>query len=238
MNRAVKYLVAASKPAFWPAIARGIMPTVEHIAAIKILNAKTLIDVGANKGQFSLAARFVFPEIEIHAFEPLERERNLLLSVIPQPINVYGTALGETAGSATFFIASRRDSSSLLKPGLAQKAAYGVTASSTATVPLARLDDVLDIEGMRKPILMKIDVQGGEMGVIKGARGVLASVEAIYCEASFISLYESQPLAHELIGLLAEEGFELRGVFNQSITDEYGPTQADLLFGRARVPRI
>ena len=114
------------------------MPAVEHIEAIKRLNPKTLIDVGANKGQFSLVARYLFPEIEIHAFEPLERERKLLASVVSQPITIYATALGETEGEATFFVTSRADSSSLLKPGAGQKAAYGVALSSTITVPVAR----------------------------------------------------------------------------------------------------
>jgi FkbM family methyltransferase len=232
MNRVIKYLVAASKPTFWPAMVRGVMPAVEHIEAIRVLRPKTLIDVGANKGQFSLVARFMFPDIEVHAFEPLERERNRLLSVISEPIKAYHTALGETNGSAAFFITSRRDSSSLLRPGSAQATAYGVRPSSTVTVQVARLDDVLNIDGLRKPILMKIDVQGGEAGVLAGAKAALSSIEAIYCEASFVSLYESQVLAHELVDLLAKEGFGLRGVFNQSMTREYGPTQADFLFKR------
>jgi FkbM family methyltransferase len=228
----VKYLSAAIKPAFWPALARGVMPAVEHIDAIKGLNPKTLIDIGANKGQFSLVARYLFPKIEIHAFEPLERERNLLVSVVSKPLTVYESALGELEGEATFFVTSHADSSSLLKPGAGQKAAYGVGLSSTITVPVARLIDVIDIRELPRPILMKADVQGGELAVLKGAKEFLSSVDAIYCEASFVPLYELQPLAHELISYLAEQGFFLRGVFNQSTTARFGPTQADLMFSR------
>jgi FkbM family methyltransferase len=224
--------VAASKPAFWPAIARGVMPAVEHIEAIKRLNPKTLIDVGANKGQFSLVARYLFPEIEIHAFEPLERERKQLASVVSQPIKIYATALGETAGKATFFVTSRADSSSLLKPGAGQKAAYGVALSSTITVPVARLDDLLDVTKLPRPILLKADVQGAELSIFKGAKELLSAVDVVYCEASFVPLYELQPLAHELIGYLAAEGLFLMGAFNQSTTAQFGPTQADLLFRR------
>jgi FkbM family methyltransferase len=234
IDRLVKYLTAAIKPAFWPALTRGVMPAVEHIDAIKGLNPKTLIDIGANKGQFSLVARYLFPEIEIHAFEPLEHERNLLVSVVSEPITIYKTALGELQGEATFFVTSRADSSSLLKPGAGQSAAYGVALSSTISVPVARLVDVIDVRHLPRPILMKADVQGGELAVFKGAKGLLSSVEAVYCEVSFVPLYELQPLAHELISYLAEEGLFLRGVFNQSTTTQFGPTQADLLFVRAR----
>lgn len=228
----MKYLSAAIKPAFWPALIRGVMPAVEHIDAIQGLNPKTLIDIGANKGQFSLIARYLFPGIEIHAFEPLEHERSLLASVVSDPIKIYETALGELESEATFFVTSHADSSSLLKPGAGQKAAYGVALSSTITVPVARLVDVIDVGEMPRPILMKADVQGGELAVLKGAKELLSSVDAIYCEASFVPLYELQPLAHELISYLAEEGFFLRGVFNQSTTAQFGPTQADLLFSR------
>ncbi len=208
------------------------MPAVEHIEAIRRLYPKTLIDVGANKGQFALVARYLFPEIEIHAFEPLARERKLLASVVSQPITIYESALGELAGEATFFVTSRADSSSLLKPGAGQAAAYGVALASTIKVPIARLVDVIDVKALPRPILMKADVQGGELAVFKGANGLLRSVEAIYCEASFVPLYELQPLAHELISYLAAEGLFLRGVFNQSTTAQFGPTQADLLFSR------
>ncbi len=232
INRLLKYLTAAINPAFWPALARGVMPAVEHIDAIKRLNPKTLIDIGANKGQFSLVARYLFPEIEIHAFEPLERERMLLASVVSKPVTIYPSALGELEGQATFFVTSRADSSSLLKPGAGQEAAYGVALASTITVPVARLVDLLDVRHLPRPILIKADVQGGELAVFKGAKGLLSSVEAVYCEVSFVPLYESQPLANELISYLAAEGLFLRGVFNQSTTAQFGPTQADLLFTR------
>jgi FkbM family methyltransferase len=208
------------------------MPAVEHVVAIQRLNPRTLIDIGANKGQFSLVARSLFPGIEIHAFEPLERERKLLASVVSQPIKIYATALGETEGEATFFVTSRADSSSLLKPGRGQKDAFGVALSSTIKVPVARLDDFVNVKRMPRPILMKADVQGGELAVFKGAKELISAVDAVYCEASFVPLYELQPLAHEMIRYLAAEGLFLRGAFNQSTTVRFGPTQADLLFSR------
>ena len=115
MNRAVKYLTAGSKPAFWAALAKGVMPAVEHIQAIKTLHPKTLIDVGANKGQFSLIARYLFPDIEIHAFEPLEKERSLFSSVVHGNTKLYPVALAAETSTREFFVASRRDSSSLLR---------------------------------------------------------------------------------------------------------------------------
>jgi hypothetical protein len=80
---------------------------------------------------------------------------------------------------------------------------------------------------------LKLDVQGGELDVLNGAEEILPFVDIIYCEASFVQLYDGQPLAHEIASHLMLGGFTLRGVFNQSITKEFGPTQADFLFVNA-----
>jgi FkbM family methyltransferase len=223
-------LTAATKPVFWPGLARGVMPTVEHMAAIRRYSPKTLIDVGANKGQFSLMARYLFPDIEIHAFEPLERERTIYESVVRPPARVYSIALGRISGEATFFVASRADSSSLLRPAAAQEAAYGVRAKTSTTVPVMRLSDAVDLSIMLRPILLKLDVQGGELDVLKGIESCFPLIDMVYCEASFVELYEGQPLVSEIAAYLRTKDFSLRGVFNQSVTSRFGPTQADFLF--------
>ena len=230
MNRVMKYLTAVCDPHFWPAIAKGVMPTIEHIEAIERLAPKSLIDVGANKGQFSIVARRLFPDIEIHAFEPLETERKRLQSVVGKPVRLYATALGDAHGEATFFVTSRLDSSSLFQPGAGQEAAYGVVTQSSIRVPVARLSESFDISTLPRPILLKLDVQGGELDVLHGAEEILSSIDMIYCEVSFVQLYEGQPLATEITHYLAQRGFALKGVFNQSVTREFGPTQADFLF--------
>ena len=230
MNWLLKYLTAVGDPHFWPAIVKGVMPTVEHIKAIERLAPKALIDVGANKGQFSMVARRLFPDIEIHAFEPLETERKRLQSVVGGPVRRYATALGAAAGEATFFVTSRPDLSSLLRPGAGQEAAYGVVTETSISVPVARLPDTLDISTLPRPILLKLDVQGGELDVLEGAEDILSSIDMIYCEVSFVSSYQRQPLATEITCYLARHGFALKGVFNQSVTREFGPTQADFLF--------
>lgn len=160
----------------------------------------------------------------------MERERKLLESVVSPPIAIYATALGAQTGEATFFVTSRADSSSLLQPGLGQQAAYHVTLASSAAVPVAKLVDVLNVSILQRPILMKIDVQGGELGVLKGVGEDLRFLDAVYCEVSFVPLYEGQPLAHEIISYLTGFGFDFRGVFNSSHTKVFGPTQADFLF--------
>jgi FkbM family methyltransferase len=206
------------------------MPAVEHIEALKLTNPKTLIDVGANKGQFSIVARHLFPQLQIHAFEPLESVRKLYRSVVSEPVAIHPTALSDTTGNAHFFIASRLDSSSLLLLGSRQQAAYGVTLSAETTVAVTRLDEFFQPWNLARPTLLKLDVQGAELQVLRGAERVLNLIDAIYCEVSFVELYATQPCAEEIVAFLTRAGFALRGAFNMSSTEKFGPTQSDFLF--------
>src|SRR5262249_19001266 len=128
------------------------------------------------------------------------------------------------------FIASRLDSSSLLLLGSGQQAAYGVSLSAETTVAVARLDEFFQPWNLARPTLLKLDVQGAELQVLRGAQRVLNLIDAIYCEVSFVELYATQPHAEEIVAYLGRAGFALRGAFNMSSTEKFGPTQSDFLF--------
>ncbi len=206
------------------------MPALENGRVLQDIKVGSLLDVGANRGQFSLMVRHHFPDAPIHAFEPLEPEGKLLQSVVTDPLTYYPVALGANAGEATFHVTSRRDSSSLLMPGSVQQAASGVTLTTSINVRVARLADIVDLATLPRPILMKIDVQGGELDVLKGAADKLQLIDSIYTEVSFVPLYERQPLASDITSFLHERGFALRGVYNHFFAEGIGPTQADFLY--------
>lgn len=212
-----------------------VAAATEHLAPIRLCAANTLIDAGANKGQFSLAFRSIRPQATIEAFEPLPAAADVFdgLFAGDDRARCQRVALAATEGRATFHVADREDSSSLLRPGTAQRRAFGVSAARTIEVPIRRLDDCLDVAALNRPVMLKVDVQGGELGVFEGC-GILESIDFVYVELSFVELYEGQPLFEDVHDYLARRGFAVVGVFNQVTTDEYGPTQVDVLFRSAR----
>lgn len=208
----------------------------EHRAAIRICEANTLLDAGANKGQFSLAFRALRPRARIIAFEPLPEAAEAYdrLFAGDHLAALHRVALAGASGSSEFHVADRTDNSSLLRPADGQALAFGVHPARTILVPVRRLDRTIDLSDLTHPIFLKIDVQGGELGVLEGC-DKLDIVDFIYVELSFVELYEGQPLFQDVSLYLANRGFTIIGVFNQVTTNEFGPTQVDVLFGRRNV---
>jgi FkbM family methyltransferase len=213
---------------------QGTVPGVEHLEALRQLNLLTCIDVGANVGQFSVLVRYLFPEATIIAFEPLREAADKYQRVMDrQRTTLYRFALGPVSSDAEFYVTTRTDSSSLLRPADGQQKAFGVSTETVQRVPVRALGEVVPLDRLEHPILMKIDVQGGELGVLSGCGAFLEHVDNVYLEASFVDLYCNQPLAGEVIEFMTSRGFQLRGVFNQAVTKAFGATQADFLFSRA-----
>lgn len=235
-KKAIKAAQLLRRPQFAStAIRHRVAATIEHLDAVAFCAPATLIDVGANKGQFSTAVRGLFPNAAIEAFEPLPDAAARFEAVFrtDRHTRLHRVALGEHAQTRRFYVADRADSSSLLKPGNGQREAYGVELAREIEVQVERLDAAIDLAALARPILLKIDVQGAELEVLKGI-AELGAIDFIYVELSFVELYEKQALFEDVRAHLAERDFVLRGVFNQSSTAAFGPTQADCLFVRAQ----
>jgi hypothetical protein len=103
------------------------------------------------------------------------------------------------------------------------------------TVPVARLDDYLDRIDLQPPVLLKLDVQGYEAAVLRGATQTLARVDFLLCELSFAELYAGQPLFDEIHALLTGQGFRYAGSLDSMLSPLDGSIlQADGLFLREK----
>lgn len=229
MNRLQKCLSALARPGFWPALARGVVPGLEHGPAFERHVFSTVIDVGANKGQFAVFARRRWPLARLICFEPLPGPRARLNAVTGGRAEIHACALGEAEGEAMMHVASRVDSSSLLPLGDRQKRLFSMDEIGQVTVPVRRLDAMIAPEDLDRPALLKIDVQGLEYETLKGAVGLLNYVDAVYVETSFVELYAGQKMAGDVAALLESARFTETGRFNVCVEGGQD-VQADLLF--------
>jgi FkbM family methyltransferase len=210
-----------------------VAAAVEH-RYLREYPARTFVDVGANRGQFALIATHFNPGARIHAFEPLASARGTLeeLAGEHEGWRVYPVALSDRPSEATLYV-SRREAASSLLPITERMTEFvaGTEAHGQVTVEVARLDEVLEPTDIARPSIMKIDVQGAELDVLRGGAGLLPHLDLIVVEASFTELYAGQAFASDIIEFLqhTDPVFDLVGVYNPQY-DQGRCVQADFLF--------
>lgn len=190
----------------------AVAATVEHDSLPIRQDLRTAVDVGANKGQFALYALARFPSTRVIAFEPLPGPREQMARLFQREnrVEILPFALGDTEGEVTIHLSARDDSSSLLPIGGRQVSNFpGTEEVGTARAEVRRLENVLADRGVVRPALLKIDVQGFELPVLRGAEQVIRSFDQILVEASFVELYEGQALFPEIDSHLKTHGFHL-----------------------------
>ncbi|RTE87996.1 FkbM family methyltransferase [Bradyrhizobium sp. LVM 105] len=233
--RIQKLLHALTSLSGMRALKHGVAASIEHRDALGDVEYKTVIDVGANVGQFALFAREQYPAADIFSFEPLDDCWSIFSDIFSSDkhVQLFRCGIGPKDTQATLNVTNQNDSSSLLTPAAMQTEAFGTEVKARRNVEMRRLGSALRREQIAAPALLKIDVQGFELSVLQGCEELLGHFDTIYLEASFRELYQGQALVGDVIEHLRGRGFELRGVFNQNMSGAKGPLQADFLFKQA-----
>jgi FkbM family methyltransferase len=212
-----------------------VMAGVEHKAVIN-RPLSTIVDIGANRGQFSLAARQWAPQSKIISFEPLAAPAALFRKVFASDdsIKLYEAAIGPTAIDDVMHISARDDSSSLLPiSSLQDKMFPGTSEVGTVNVRVAPLCTFVNESDIVSPAMLKLDVQGYELDALRGCESLLHKFDWIYCECSFVELYSGQSLAADVINWLFDRGFTIQGFYNPSYDRDGQAIQADFLFRKS-----
>ena len=219
-------------PYLW-ALIHGVVAGVEHTNALWRLNCRTVIDVGANCGQFALVTRKCFPQAQIVSFEPLVGPANRFRDLFQRDPGVilHQAAIGPDTGESTFHVAAMDDSSSLLPISSMQDRIFpGTFEIRTEMVKVGRLSTFVASEEIVSPAMLKLDVQGYELQALRGCEELLERFSYVYAECSFMELYSGQALADEIIAWLRAQGWCLNGIYNMTYDRKGKSVQADFLF--------
>jgi FkbM family methyltransferase len=192
----------------------------------------TVIDVGANMGQFARAAIGRWPEATVISFEALPEEVQLLeaaLATFPQ-VEVHAVAVGATDGTTMFYPHRHRQSSSALRVTPSVSGERWAHELPATVVPQQSLDTVFAGRSIERPALLKIDVQGYEMEVVSGGGGVLRQVDAIVIEVAFEARYEGQPTFSAVVEAMHRVGWSFIRPLDFSYDDGGQIAEVDCLF--------
>ena len=203
---------------------------------LKDYEISTVLDVGANEGQFAAKILQVLPDTAIHSFEPLKDTYDVLIKNLNKNGTAYNFALGDFNGQSKIYKNEYSPSSSILELGQKHLEQYPTSNKvSFEEIQVKRLDDVIHERKilLKTNIVLKMDVQGFEDKVVMGAQDTLRLVKVVLVEVSFWELYKNQALFEKIFLLLTEQGFLFRGNYDLVYNRQNGmPLFADAIFIR------
>lgn len=171
---------------------------------------RVFFDIGSSNSGWSLQMADLFPTARFHLFEPLVdykvfyRENTAHILQVRPDFQVHKFALGAVEGSVKMGVDESGYSASTLVTET------NAVFPELVTVPMRRLDTMGSEQNLPRPDVMKIDVQGGELDVLRGAGSFLDGVQLIQAEVWFMRRYGSgTPLFHEVNDYLSGKGFLL-----------------------------
>jgi len=214
----------------------GVAATIEHETILKnVPTLSTVVDIGANRGQFGTLARRIWPRAAIHCFEPLYSCQQTLANIgKAHDLQIHAVAIASKNEMRDINVSKKDHSSSLLKIGRLQSQTFpGTEYDYTETVRCMPLDHLIDQGDIESQALLKIDVQGTEMDVIEGCYGILWLFDYILIETSTLQFYEGQALHFQIDERLKKAGFKKIDTKATAFDDD-GWTQADHLYKRVK----
>jgi FkbM family methyltransferase len=203
----------------WAQCLRGIRDRKVSYMAMDLADAlpdeaQTIVDVGAHTGLVAEALEFLYSPSRLWAVEPnpaLGAQLEERFKDNPCVI-VVRSCLGEASGEVSFNAYEFDAASSVFACKAGHLAGLGFSEEkSSFMVPMTTLRELLPGD-LKTLDLMKLDCQGAELAVLKGAGERIHRIRWIYCEVSIDGIYDGAPLWGELHDFLRSSGFELRNV--------------------------
>jgi FkbM family methyltransferase len=193
---------------------------LEHDLPRLILKGDPLIfDVGANKGQTIELLRRAFRNPRIYSFEPArELAEGLRKKYSEVPVVVEQMALGEKEEVRSFIHYENNELSSFLTLNQDVENPFRETkVSCRESITIDTVESYAKRNNIRKIDLLKIDTQGFDFEVLRGAEDMLdgESIRAILVELNFVPLYATQCRPGQIVDWLGEHGYSLVGLYEE-----------------------
>jgi FkbM family methyltransferase len=146
--------------------------------------------------------------------------------------------VGEREGSSSFYLYRERGRSSAFRIDERYASITGedLSVAEETTVRTSSLDTIFEREALPAPDFMKLDTQGSELGILRGASQVLSEVNLVETEVEFVPVYRGQPLFHDVHAFMLSQGFELlylNRVFSARSHVYRWPARGQVVFGDA-----
>jgi FkbM family methyltransferase len=184
-----------------------------RIKLLKHFKIQTVLDVGANSGQYAYYLRRLGYRNRIISFEPLNAAFTMMEKFArrDKKWDVVNIALGDENGFQEINVAGNSVSSSLLDmTNVHLNAEPDSEFCGKERIEIKTLDTFVNESNLSlNNAYMKIDTQGFEKNVIDGAKESLKDIQGLQLELSMVELYQGETLVTEMINYIESKGFTL-----------------------------
>jgi FkbM family methyltransferase len=211
-------------------------PYVEQCRLLKERQVGVIFEVGAADGRDCLYYAELFPNSRVHAFEPVPASFAKLkkrVATVEDRIEIVNVALSNTPGTAKFNLAHWDDASSLLPANNTGSTFDGYNAArEVIEVKTETIDRYCQTAGIKQIDLLKMDAQGAELNILKGAENTLRQfpIPLIYTEVSFLNIYEGGTQFDVLTTYLRSWGYQLHNFYGMATNQKGQLAWGDAIF--------
>ena len=210
---------------------------VRNLEKSKVSN---VIDIGANVGQFGLDIRRHGFQGQIISYEPVLETFDSLTQTMKQhqPWKAFQLGLGSAESERTINISGNAGlSSSILEMGSLHLENFPDSATvAKQNISISTIDKQLEVLGLQpQEIMLKLDVQGFEAEVLKGASQSLSKIPLCFLEVSITPLYEGEISFLPILLELSKFGHEVIDVFRGIKANDGKLLQLDILTKLSKV---
>lgn len=209
----------------------------KNIFSVVPLNDVIILDVGANDGWFSKVVFRFRKDLKIIAFEPLPSMIKSLNEIkkLNKMFEFYNWAIGAEIGHVEISEYGTEGLSSI--KGLQKEYEYdsrhfNTSLKNTYNVEVNTIDNFIENKLIQNDLCLKIDTQGYEFEVLKGAEKTLKSgqIKFIIIELMTVKKYNDAKLYDEIINYLSQLGFRLSDVHQSYYETNGDMTEFDAFF--------
>ncbi len=192
-----------------------------------------IVDAGAHRGGFLFAAIDYFQPERAVAIEMLDDlAEGLRNDARLAPHYVLHCALGDWKGEAPCWRSAHSEASSLLEIDPRASSWYGIDLQQTlyGSVRVRTLDDICEELRINSIDVLKIDVQGYTLPVIRGARRILQRTRRLIVEVEFVPVYQGQAVFDEVDATLRSLGMTRHGYLAKYVSQSGQLLHGDALY--------
>lgn len=194
-----------------------------------------VLDIGANHGKWTRTALNYFPEAEYVLIEPQDHLKACVQDLIDSGYKIrwINAGVADKAGKMRFYISDRDDSSTFLP--LEEQPQTRV--ASETIVEVKSLNDIVSTCNLPAPDMVKIDAEGFDLKVIRGASNLIGKTDVFLLEAGVLCPFENSVV--KVVSTMEDFGYRLVDITELNRSPRHGVLWlTELAFLRAASPLL